>query len=42
MKKATREGLLQSVTVGSSGLRVSHLQYADDTLFVLNGSLENA
>lgn len=42
MKKAISEGFLQTATVGSPGIKVSHLQYADDTLFVLNGNKENA
>lgn len=41
-KRAILEGLLQVSFVGSQGLQVSHIQYADDTLFVVDGSRGNA
>ncbi|XP_071739297.1 uncharacterized mitochondrial protein AtMg01250-like [Rutidosis leptorrhynchoides] len=33
-KKATESGLLKGVEIGSDKILVSHLQYADDTLFI--------
>lgn len=41
-KKAVSEGLLDAAKVGREGVVVSHIQYADDTLFIVDGSEENA
>lgn len=40
-KRAISEGLLTAVHVGRNKVEISHLQYADDTLFVVDGKLEN-
>lgn len=41
-KRAIRDGLLKPVIVGRDEVEVSHIQYADDTLFVVEGSTDNA
>lgn len=41
MSRACSEGLIRGVEVGYDKVIVSHLQYADDTLFVLDGTEEN-
>lgn len=41
-KRAIGEGLLKPVVVGKDKVEISLIQYADDTLFVVEGSLENA
>lgn len=40
--KAIIEGLLKAVAVGREKVEVSHLQYADDTIFTVKGTMENA
>lgn len=42
MVKAGKEGLIAPATVGRDKVVVSHLQYVDDTLFVLEGYENNA
>lgn len=42
MKRAINEGLLKPSVVGRDKVEVSLIQYADDTLFVVEGSSENA
>lgn len=42
MMKAVREGLIKPSVVGRNKVEISHLQYADDTLFVVEGNVENA
>lgn len=41
-RRAISEGLIQAAVVGRQRLEVSHIQYADDTLFVVEGSTGNA
>ncbi|XP_057810311.1 uncharacterized protein LOC131024792 [Salvia miltiorrhiza] len=42
IQKATSKQLLFPAEVGSENVLISHLQYADDTIFILNGSERNA
>lgn len=42
MKKAVRDGEVQPAKIGRDKVEVSHLQYTDDTLFVVSGDVENA
>lgn len=42
IKNAVREGLLKAAQVGRDNIEVTHIQYADDTLFIVDGSCENA
>lgn len=42
VKNAINEGLIKAATVGRNKVKVSHLQYADDTIFTIEGSMENA
>lgn len=42
MRKALQTDLLQAVLVGSNKVEVSHLQYADDIIFTVKGTPENA
>lgn len=42
VKRALREKLLFGVEIVRSKVAVSHLQYADDTLLVLDGNENNA
>lgn len=42
MKKAIKEGLIKPATIGREKVEVSILQYVDDTMFVVEGSVENA
>lgn len=42
VKKAIAEGTLKAAKVGKDKVVVSHLQYADDTIFTLEGSVDNA
>lgn len=42
VKKAVKEGLFKAATVGREMVEISHLQYADDTIFSVQGSEENA
>lgn len=37
-KKVVTEGLLKAVAVGKDKVKISHIQYADDTMFVVEGS----
>ena len=41
MRRAVSEGLFKGVEVGNNGERVACLQYADDTLFMGEASLQN-
>lgn len=41
LKKAISEGLIQAATVGRQSLPISHIQYADDTIFITDGSRQN-
>lgn len=41
-KRAIREGLLVPARVGKDKVEISHVQYADDTVFVVEGDLDNA
>lgn len=40
-QRAVEEGLLKPVVIGKKKVFISHLQYADDTVFLCNGKLEN-
>lgn len=42
MKKATSDGLLNAAEVGHQGLKVSHIQYAENTVFIVEGCKESA
>lgn len=39
-EECIRIGDFDGVSIGREGLKVSHLQFADDTLIVFKGSLE--
>lgn len=41
-KRAVNRGLLKAAKVGRERVEVSHIQYADDTTFMVEGSKENA
>lgn len=41
-KKAIQEGLLKAALIGRDKVELSHIQYADDTVFVVEGTKENA
>lgn len=41
VRRAVDVGLLRPVEVGRDKIRVSHIQYADDTIFTAEGSQEN-
>lgn len=41
MKKAVEVGLVESTVIGGEGVMVSHLQFADDTIFTCSGKYEN-
>ncbi|KAL8480022.1 hypothetical protein ACS0TY_026816 [Phlomoides rotata] len=41
IRKATEEGLLKVTEIGTQGIHISHLQYADDTIFLCDGGIEN-
>lgn len=41
VEEAKRKNLLSGILVGNSGLSVSHLQYADDTILLAPASLSN-
>lgn len=41
-KRAVREGLLKGVTIGRGNMVIFHLQYADDIIFAVEGTVENA
>ncbi|KAL8515454.1 hypothetical protein ACS0TY_014229 [Phlomoides rotata] len=40
MVKAVEIGLIEGAEIGKDKVMVSHLQYADDTIFTCNGKLE--
>lgn len=42
MNRAVQAGLIKPAEVGRDKVRVSHIQYADNTVFVVEGSKENA
>lgn len=42
MKKAVRDDLIKPARVGRDKVEVSYLQYADATLFAVEGNVENA
>lgn len=42
MNRAVQAGLIKPVVVGRDKVKVSHIQYADDTVFIVEGSIENA
>lgn len=42
VSKATNEGLFEAVEIGKDKLKVSHLQYADDTIFLGSTIIQNA
>jgi len=41
VRSAEAHGLYQGFKVGNSGLSISHLQYADDTIFLGEASMTN-
>lgn len=41
-KKAVELGILEAAEVGRKEIKISHLQYADDTIFSCPGKMENA
>jgi hypothetical protein len=41
MRNAVDKDLFKGFTVGSGGLQISHLQYADDTLCIGDATMEN-
>lgn len=41
VRRATRSGTLKGATIGQDKVELSHLHYADDTIFILQGSEEN-
>ncbi|GLT59681.1 hypothetical protein SLA2020_324880 [Shorea laevis] len=42
MRKAEETGMLKGIQVGKGELRISHLQFADDTILISEASEENA
>ncbi|KAL8516818.1 hypothetical protein ACS0TY_015176 [Phlomoides rotata] len=42
MTRATKRGLFQAAEIGAHRIRVSHLQFVDDTIFIGDASTENA
>lgn len=40
-RRAVKEGLLKGAVVGSDKVVISNLQYADDTLFSIEGNEDN-
>lgn len=40
--KAAREGLLKPVLIGRDKVELTHIQYADNMIFVVEGSKDNA
>lgn len=41
-RRAINEGLVKAASVRRDRIEISHIQYADHTLFVVEGSKENA
>lgn len=41
-KRAVERGLIQAAKIGRRRIQISHVQYADDTLFIIEGGNENA
>lgn len=42
INRAVREGLMGAIHIGIDKIQISHLQYADDTVFIVDGTRENA
>ncbi|KAL6525382.1 hypothetical protein OROHE_015689 [Orobanche hederae] len=42
MNRAVDRGIIRPAKVGRDGVCISHLQYADDTIFIIDGAEENA
>lgn len=42
MERAKSEGLIRGVQFGNGDLVVTHLQFADDTIFFCNNNIEHA
>lgn len=40
-KRAVERGLLKAATVGRNRVHISHIQYADGTIFIVEGGKEN-
>lgn len=40
--RAVNRGLLKAAEIGRNKVKLSHIQYADDTMFIVNGEKENA
>lgn len=41
-KRAVERGLLKATEIGRNRIQISHIQYADDTMFIVGGEIENA
>ncbi|KAL8521044.1 hypothetical protein ACS0TY_011549 [Phlomoides rotata] len=42
MSRATERGFFRAVEIGNERILVSHLQFADDTIFLGDATIENA
>lgn len=40
--RAVDRGLLKAAVIGRNRVQISHIQFADDTMFILDGDVENA
>lgn len=41
LDRAVKGGWLKAVEIGRNRVKVSHIQYADDTMFIAEGGTEN-
>lgn len=42
MKRAVERGLVKAAEIGRDKISISHIQYADDTMFIIDGQRDNA
>lgn len=42
VKRAVDEGEMQAAVIGRNKIPISHIQYADDTMFIVEGTFDNA
>lgn len=41
-KRAVEKGLLKAAEIGRNKIQLSHIQHADDTMFIVDGRYDNA
>lgn len=41
MSRTVNDGLIKGLTIGLEGVLVSHLQFADDTIFILEQDVDS-